>query len=78
MRLGIAKATTIIYPYLRVEEDVSMLHIYIYDDSIMKPTQHCLERGREGEGKWEYNGGTNLFKVHFTHVWNHNEILLHY
>jgi hypothetical protein len=33
------------------------------------------ERGEEGVR--EYNGGVNLFKVHYTHVWKyHNEILV--
>jgi hypothetical protein len=34
---------------LRGEEDWDVLHIYIYEDSIMKTSKHCLKKwGRSG------------------------------
>jgi hypothetical protein len=49
--------------------------IYTYEDSIMKPIQHCLK-----EGEWEYNGGgEHVHMVHCMHIRNyHNEIYLYY
>jgi hypothetical protein len=49
--------------------------IYTYEDSIMKPIEHCLKKQGEARGKKEYNGGVNLFKVHRMHVWNYHSEL---
>jgi hypothetical protein len=32
----------------------------MFEDSIMKPTKHCLKKREEREGRWEYNGGGEL------------------
>jgi hypothetical protein len=48
----------------------------------MKPTKHCMKRGgREGGGKRNIMVGVNLFKLHYTHVWNYHKetiVLLRY
>jgi hypothetical protein len=43
---------------LRKKKDRSMLYIYTYENSIMKPTKHCLKEVEEE--KWEYNEGSEL------------------
>jgi hypothetical protein len=40
---------------------------------------NTIERGEKKERRWEYNGGVELFKAHYMHVWHyHNEIPLYY
>jgi hypothetical protein len=58
---------------------MEVLWIPTYEDSIMKPSKHCLkERGRK-VGEWEYNGGVDLLKVPCMHVCSdNNEISLYY
>jgi hypothetical protein len=34
--------------------------MYAYEDSIMKPTKHCLKHGGMKRGELEYNGGGKL------------------
>jgi hypothetical protein len=48
---------------------VEVHYIDTYEDSIRKPTKHCLKGGEE---KWKYGEGVDLFKVHCMHVWNYH------
>jgi hypothetical protein len=53
--------------------------IYTHEDSIMKPTKHCLRKERKERVNGNITEGVNLFKLHCTHVWNyHDEILSYY
>jgi hypothetical protein len=43
-------------------------HTHAQEDSLMKPTKHCLKKG-EGRGKWEHNGGGELVQsTLYTHM----------
>jgi hypothetical protein len=37
-------------------------YIYTYEDSVMEPTKHCLERGGRDERNGKIMEGVNLFK----------------
>jgi hypothetical protein len=53
---------------------IEVHYIYMYEDSIIKPTKHCL-KSREREKRYGSNRWMNLFKVHVAHEWSyHNEI----
>jgi hypothetical protein len=51
---------------LRGEEDGSTHYIYTYENSIMKPTKHCLKKREEEEENGNIMERVNLFKVHST------------
>jgi hypothetical protein len=53
---------------------IEVHYIYIFKDSIIKPTKYCLKRQGEERENANIMEGMNLFKVLCTHVWNyHNE-----
>jgi hypothetical protein len=55
-----------------------MHYMGMLEDSIIKPSKHCLKKERAG-GDQNTMEGMNLFKVHLTHIWNyHNETPLYY
>jgi hypothetical protein len=35
---------------------IEVLYIRTYEDSIIKPTTHCLKEVRGDKGVWDYNG----------------------
>jgi hypothetical protein len=39
------------------------------EDSIMKPTKHCLKRGEGARENKNIMEEVNLFKIHSTHVY---------
>jgi hypothetical protein len=54
---------------------VEVHNIYTCEDSIMKLSKPCLEKGRRGRGERKYNGGGELVQGNCMHVWNyHNKI----
>jgi hypothetical protein len=46
-----------------------MLHIYMWRQQ--NETQNTVWKREKGE--WKYNGGVNLFKLHWMHVWNYHK-----
>jgi hypothetical protein len=42
----------------------------VYEDSIMKPTKHCLKRG-EGMENGNIMEGVSMSKVHCMYEWNY-------
>jgi hypothetical protein len=50
------------------------------EDSTVKSTKHW-KSGEEGAAEWKYNGGVNLFKVHYTCMelsqWNPHILLMY-
>jgi hypothetical protein len=49
------------------KKGLKICYMYMFEDSIMKPTKHCLKRGRESWGSGNIGEGANLFKLQCTH-----------
>jgi hypothetical protein len=41
---------------------IEIYYMYIFEDSIMKSTKHCIKKRRE-TGEWEHNGGGELLQT---------------
>jgi hypothetical protein len=49
---------------------IEVCYIYIYEESIMKSTEHCLKGWKEKEGELKHNGGGELVQgTLYTHIY---------